>query len=299
MSTFTTEAFDKAAAAWSETTVASIWTPAGTELNETTADSPAVPTITTTLPALQAKLTTAAQETQSDVARLDEQLTNIFAQMFSALQPVQALQEAVNAVRAFTVGNDVGMSLRIKEEYQSQSYDPLAGLKALGLNPTAPQRTFTLRRDAAALSDANRTKALRERSLILKTKLVALTTEIVNLTRELVQAEVEARIRLMTTGNKTLNEARLQAEFGASMVDSQVKQVQYQMHKLEESSARKEEALLKAQATYERIALKTGLSAQVVQSVITSASQAAAGAVNSVRLGYADSSTDQITFEVP
>lgn len=297
MSTFTTAAFDKAATAWTEAQSGSLWVPDKADMAETAVDAPAYQPLTFNQPQLNVALDEVTGAMDADLALLDAKLQEIYSKMFAALQPTQAVQQALLAADQQIAAADIGTSERLRDEYLAHSYDPLIGLKQLGLNPVAPRRDSTLRDDTLNAFAAAREKARKQRALMLRTKKIALAVEIVNLTRELVGAEVEARLKLLTTASLPLQEQKLKTEFATEVVDNQVKQLRYQSWKLEEGSAKKTEALYKAQAKYERIALKSGLSMDAVQSVIASAAQAAAGALNSVSFGYSDSSFDKISYD--
>lgn len=294
---FTTEAFDKAAAAWVESNGGTLWTPAETALDDTMADTPAYEALTYTPPDLAAALVTVNTDMDAELAALDTKLQEIYTAMFGALQPQQALLDALAAADDIAASADIGSSESLRTEYLAGSYNPLAGLQALGLNPTAPQRVSTLSADTLAAFDAAREKARRERDIALKARKIALSVEIINLTRDLIGAEVEARLKLLSSASLPIQEEKLKADFAVGVAQNQARQLQLQTWKLTEGTDKKQEAFYKAQGSYEKIALKSGLSVQTVRSIIASATTAAAGALNSVSFGFNDSTRDSVTYD--
>lgn len=294
---FTTEAFDKAAAAYLESTLGVLWTPAETALDDTLADNPAYAALTYTPPDLGAAITAVTTDMDAELLALETKLGQIYTAMFGALQPQQALLDALAAADTINASADIGLSESLRTEYLAGSYNPLAGMQALGLTPTAPQRASTLSTDTLAAFDAAREKARRERDIALKARKIALSVEIISLTRDLVIAEVEARLKLLSSASLPIQEEKLKADFAVKVSQNQTRQLQAQAWKLTEGTDKKQEALYKAQGSYERIALKSGLSVQTVRSVIASATTSAAGALNSVSFGFSDRTTDSVTYD--
>lgn len=298
MSVFTTNAFDKAEAAWKEALTTGLWVPAAGDMAEGPTDAQAYQPLTYAVPDLRDAMLTVTGSLETDMAVLQQALKDIFTNMMGMLQPTEALQSALVAADALIAAPDIGRTERLRDEFLSQNLDPLAGMKQLGVEAVAPIPDNGLRSTALASFAANRERARSERSIALKTRKIELGVQIINLTRDLVMAEVEAQLKLLTTASLPLQEEKMKTEFATAEIDNRLAQMRYQTYKLDVANDQKQVELQKATGRYERIALKSGLSTQAVQSVIRSGAQAAAGAINSVRMGYQDSSTDRVSIDL-